>query len=84
MAVPIEPIIEVVNFVLLHSVYRFKYRYRFSSSASRAANRAAKSMVHPPTGCRANRKGHIPSNTGTPLPPGCTMRTGALNGVFCR
>jgi hypothetical protein len=26
VAVPIEPIIEVVNFVLLHGVYRYGYR----------------------------------------------------------
>ena len=26
MAVPIEPVIEVVNFVLLHGVYRFRNR----------------------------------------------------------
>jgi hypothetical protein len=43
VAVPIEPIIEMVNFVLLHGVYR----YRLSSSAIRAANRAAKSILPP-------------------------------------
>lgn len=80
VAVPIEPIIEVVNFVLLHDVYRFKYRYRLSNSASRAATRAAKSMVHPPTGYRASLPGHIPSNTGIPLPLDGTMHICASGG----
>jgi hypothetical protein len=84
VAVPVEPIIEVVNFVLLHSVYRFRYRYRFSSSASSAAKMAAKSMAHPPTGCRASRQGHAVRNTGTPSPPGGTMHIYALDGVSCR
>ena len=84
MAVPIEPIIEVVNFVLLHSVYRFVNRYRLSSSASRAAKMAAISMAHPPTGCRASLQGHAVRSTGTPLPLGGTMRTGASGGLSCR
>jgi len=28
VAVPIEPVIEVVNFVLLHGVYRLKVKYQ--------------------------------------------------------
>ena len=84
MAVPVEPIIKMVNFVLLHGVYRFVNRYKLSNTASRAANRAAKSMAYPPTGCRASPPGHAVRSTGIPSPPGGTMRTGASGGVSCR
>jgi hypothetical protein len=65
VAVPVKPVIEVVNFILLHGVYRFVNRYRLSNSASRAATRAAKSIL-PPTGYQANRQGRAVRNTGIP------------------
>ena len=41
-------------------------------------------MVHPPTGYRANLRGHMARNTGIPWLPGGTMHNGALGNVSFR